>query len=198
MLVSTILTENNRIVIKSSETEHADSNIFSETNVLSLHWFFRKKFEAYKVEYWSCSCVSWIVIKPNIHSNRPWCIRIKNWCQKICIVCSQRVWKQWHKISHETVLLPLTLKNLSHYLLLVLTDVKYRLLHTRGDYDYCRVLGTRQLSILEVGEDNSKSKLKKLRKTQSHQYGQTKGFCRGFQVCWVQIWPPFCASFVPS
>ena len=36
MLVSTILTENTRIVIKSSETEHADSNIFSETNVLSL------------------------------------------------------------------------------------------------------------------------------------------------------------------
>ena len=162
------------------------------------HWFFKKKFEAYKFEYWSFSCVSWIVIKPNIHSNWLWCIRIKNWCRKNSIVWSQRVWKQWHKISHETVLFPLTLKNLSHYLLLVLTDVKYRLLHTRGDYDYCRVPGTRQLYILEVGEDNSKLKLKKLRKTQIHQYGQTKGFYGGFQVCWVRIWPPFCASFVPS
>ena len=39
-----------------------------------------------------------------------------------------------------------------------------------------RVLGTRQLSPLEVGEDNSKFKPKKLRKIhQIHQYGQTKG-----------------------
>ena len=35
---------------------------------------------------------------------------------------------------------------------------------SRGDYDYCRVPGTRQLSPLEVGEDNSKFEPKKLRK----------------------------------
>ena len=38
----------------------------------------------------------------------------------------------------------------------------------RGDYDYCRVPGTRQLSPLEVGEDNSKFEPKKLRKIQIH------------------------------
>ena len=53
-------------------------------------------------------------------------------------------------------------------------------LQTRGDYDYCRVPGTRQLSPLEVGEDNSKLEPKKLRKIQIHQYGQTKGCYRGF------------------
>ena len=63
---------------------------------------------------------------------------------------------------------------------------KTRLLHfvcigvtVRGDYDYCRVLGTRQLSPLEVGEDNSKLEPKKLRKIQIYQYGQTKGCYRG-------------------
>ena len=53
----------------------------------------------------------------------------------------------------------------------------------RGDYDYCRVPGTRQLSPLEVGEDNSKFEPKKLRKVEIHQYGQTKGCYRGFQAC---------------
>ena len=48
-----------------------------------------------------------------------------------------------------------------------------------GDYDYCRVLGTRWLSPIEVGEDNSKFESKELRKTQIHQYGQTKGCYRG-------------------
>ena len=33
-----------------------------------------------------------------------------------------------------------------------------------GNYDYCRVMGTRQLSPLEVGEDNSKFEPKKLKK----------------------------------
>ena len=46
---------------------------------------------------------------------------------------------------------------------------------TRGDHDYSQVPGTRQLSPLEVGEDNSKYEPKKLRKSQIHQYGQTKG-----------------------
>ena len=50
----------------------------------------------------------------------------------------------------------------------------------RGDYDYCRVPGTWQLSPLEVGEDNSKFEPKTLRKIQIHQYGQTKGSYRGF------------------
>ena len=50
----------------------------------------------------------------------------------------------------------------------------------RGDYDYCRVPGTRQLSPLEVGEDNSKSEPKKLGKIQIDQYGQTKSCYRGF------------------
>ena len=35
---------------------------------------------------------------------------------------------------------------------------------TRGDYDYCQVPGTRQLSPLEVGEDNSKFEPKKIKK----------------------------------
>ena len=51
---------------------------------------------------------------------------------------------------------------------------------SRGDYDSCRVSGTRQLSPLEVGEDSSKFEPKKLRKNQVHQYGQTKGCYRGF------------------
>ena len=51
----------------------------------------------------------------------------------------------------------------------------------RGDYDFCRVPGTRQLSPLEVGEDNSKFEPQKLRKIQIHQYGQTKGCYRGFR-----------------
>ena len=50
----------------------------------------------------------------------------------------------------------------------------------RGDYDYCRVPGTRQLSPLDVGEDNSNLETKKLRKNQVHQYGQTKGCYKGF------------------
>ena len=52
----------------------------------------------------------------------------------------------------------------------------------RGDYDYCQVPGTRQLSSLEVGlgEDNSNLEPKKLRKIQIHQYDQTKGRYRGF------------------
>ena len=54
---------------------------------------------------------------------------------------------------------------------------------TRGDYDYCRVPGTRQLSPLEVGEDNSNLEPKKLRKIQTHQYSQTIGCYRGFQAC---------------
>ena len=49
----------------------------------------------------------------------------------------------------------------------------------RGDYDYCRVPGTLQLSPLEVGEDNSKLEPRNLRKNQIHQYGQTKGCYRG-------------------
>ena len=36
-----------------------------------------------------------------------------------------------------------------------------------GDYDYCRLPGTRQLSPLDVGEDNSNLKPKKLRKIKS-------------------------------
>ena len=36
----------------------------------------------------------------------------------------------------------------------------------RGDYDYCRVLGTRQLYPLEVGEDNPKSAPKKFKLVQ--------------------------------
>ena len=43
-----------------------------------------------------------------------------------------------------------------------------------------RVLGTRQLSLLEVGGDNSKFEPKKLRKIQIHQYEQTKGCYNGF------------------
>ena len=50
----------------------------------------------------------------------------------------------------------------------------------RGNYDYCRVPGTWQLSPLEVGEDNSNIEPKKLRKIQIHQYGQRKGCYRGF------------------
>ena len=46
----------------------------------------------------------------------------------------------------------------------------------RGDYDYCRVLDTWQLSPLKVGEDNSNLETKKIRKIQIDQYGQTKGF----------------------
>ena len=42
--------------------------------------------------------------------------------------------------------------------------------YIRGDYDYCRVPGTRQLSPLEVGEDISSLEPKKLRKIQVHQY----------------------------
>ena len=49
-----------------------------------------------------------------------------------------------------------------------------------GDYDYCRVSGTRQLSPLEVGEDNSNFKPEKLRKFRFHRYCQTKGCYRGF------------------
>ena len=37
----------------------------------------------------------------------------------------------------------------------------------QGDYDYCRVPGTRRLSPLEIGEDNSKFKHKNLRKFKS-------------------------------
>ena len=48
--------------------------------------------------------------------------------------------------------------------------------HKQGDYDFCQVPGTRQLSPLEVGEDNSYLEPKKLRKIQIHQYGQTKGW----------------------
>ena len=48
----------------------------------------------------------------------------------------------------------------------------------RGDYDYCQVPGTRQLSSLEVGEDNSKFEPKKLRKIQIHKYGQKTGAFR--------------------
>ena len=33
----------------------------------------------------------------------------------------------------------------------------------RGDYDYCRVPGTQQLSPLEVGEDNSRFEPKNLK-----------------------------------
>ena len=36
-----------------------------------------------------------------------------------------------------------------------------------GDYDYCRVPGTRQLSPLEVGQDNSKIELKNEEKFKS-------------------------------
>ena len=36
----------------------------------------------------------------------------------------------------------------------------------RGDYDYCRVPGMRQLSPLEIGEDNSKFEPNKIRKIQ--------------------------------
>ena len=46
---------------------------------------------------------------------------------------------------------------------------------TRGDYDYCRVTGTLQLSSLEVGEDNSKFEPEMVRKIQIHRHGQTKG-----------------------
>ena len=56
-------------------------------------------------------------------------------------------------------------------------------IQTRGDYDYCQVPGTRQLSPHEVGEDNSKFEQKKLRKVQIHQYGQTEGWYRTFQAC---------------
>ena len=38
---------------------------------------------------------------------------------------------------------------------------------TRGDYDYCRVPGTRQLSPFEVGDDNSKLKHKNWEKVKS-------------------------------
>ena len=54
-------------------------------------------------------------------------------------------------------------------------DRASQVLQLRGDYDYCRVPGTRQLYPLKVGEDNSKSKHKKLRKIPIHQYGQKKG-----------------------
>ena len=40
-----------------------------------------------------------------------------------------------------------TLNNRNHTIMVPLS---------RGDYDYCRVPGTQQLSPLEVGEDNSK------------------------------------------
>ena len=53
----------------------------------------------------------------------------------------------------------------------------------RGDYDYCPVPGTRQLSPFEVGEDNSKFESEKQKILQIRQYGQTKGCYRGFQVC---------------
>ena len=46
----------------------------------------------------------------------------------------------------------------------------------RGDYDYCRVPETRQLSSLEAGEDNSNLETKKIRKIQIDQYGRYKGF----------------------
>ena len=52
-------------------------------------------------------------------------------------------------------------------------------LSVRGDYDYCQVPGTRQLSPVEVGEDNSKFEPRKLRKNQIHQYGKAKGCYRG-------------------
>ena len=52
--------------------------------------------------------------------------------------------------------------------------------YSRGDYEYCRVPGTRQLSPLEVGEDNLKFEPEKLRKIQVHQYRQTKGCYGGF------------------
>ena len=48
-----------------------------------------------------------------------------------------------------------------------------------GDYDYCRMMGTWQLSPLEVGEDNLTFEPKKFRKIQIHQYGQTMGCDRG-------------------
>ena len=48
-----------------------------------------------------------------------------------------------------------------------------------GDFDYC-VPGTRQLSPLEEGEDNSQFEPKKLRKIQIHQDSQTRGGYRGF------------------
>ena len=50
----------------------------------------------------------------------------------------------------------------------------------RSDYDYCRVPVTRQLSPLEVGEDDSKLEPKKLTKIQIHQYGRTKDCYGGF------------------
>ena len=49
-----------------------------------------------------------------------------------------------------------------------------QVLQLRGNYDDCRVQGTRQLYPLKVGEDYSKSKHKKLRKIPIHQYGQQK------------------------
>ena len=44
--------------------------------------------------------------------------------------------------------------NILHYSLII---------ELRGDYDYCRVPGTWQLSPLEVGEDNSKLEPKKFK-----------------------------------
>ena len=51
----------------------------------------------------------------------------------------------------------------------------------RGDYAYCRMPGTWQLSPLWVGEDNSNLEPKILRKVQFHQYGQTKSYYRVFR-----------------
>ena len=45
---------------------------------------------------------------------------------------------------------------------------------TRGDYDYCGLPETLQLSSLEVGEDNSKFEPEILGKIQINQHGQTK------------------------
>ena len=41
---------------------------------------------------------------------------------------------------------------------------RYKYNIKQGDYDYCRVPGTRQLSPLEGGEDNSNFKHKKIEK----------------------------------
>ena len=77
--------------------------------------------------------------------------------------------------------------------------------HGRGDYDYCRVPGTRQLSPLEVGENNSKFEPKKTKENSNQSIWSNKRFLWEFLgmlspnlasvLCWLSsftgFWPIF-------
>ena len=119
-----------------------------------------------------------ILVMSLVNLSLPYCTHYYQMC--ICAVLAgystgKITLRKWEDYSNEMN------NRSSHWLLWnSITTIYKTCMIIRGDYDYCRVPGTPQLSPLEVGKITQILKHKKLRKIEMHQYGQTKGCYRVF------------------